>query len=347
MRFQPLICVLALCAVASTHAHAKEKAAAGGCAEPPTSSLVVNVKDRGAKGNGKADDTKAIKNAVDLVAGTGGTLYVPDGVYMVDAVTAGPIKLKSEMTLKLAPGATLKAFPNKARNYSIIDIVEASDVTVTGGTLEGERQRHQGKGGEGGMGLRILRDSKRITISGVTAKEMWGDGFYVKGARDVKFCAVAAIHNRRQGLSIVDANGVLVTHSSFRDTRGHAPAAGIDLEPDRPDQTIKNVHILNSEFIGNEGGGIKLHGKKGIISRLEIRGNVFRNNKPIELTGDYAALASNICNNRYVAEESAGGRSEGLYAYGEPVKMIHEGEGWVVTLNRAGGCSANVSTEER
>jgi hypothetical protein len=177
---------------------------------------------------------------------------------------------------------------------------------------------------------------------------MWGDGFYVKGARDVKFCGVAAVHNRRQGLSIVDANGVLVTHSSFRDTRGHRPAAGIDLEPDRPEQRIKNVRILDSEFINNEGGGIKLHGKKSTISNVEIKRNVFRNNKPIELTGDYAALSSNICGNRYVAEESASGRSEGLYAYGDPVKMMHQDQGWVITLNRTGGCSGGeVTTDGR
>ena len=316
-------------------------AQAGGCAEHPKSSLVVNVRDKGAKGDGKTDDTKAIREAVDAVAGTGGTLLVPDGIYMIDAVDKGPIKLKSDMTFKMSPGAVLKAIPNKARNYSILDIAGASNVTVTGGTLEGERGQHKGKGGEGGMGLRVLRGAKRITVSGVTAKEMWGDGFYVKGAEDVKFCAVTAIHNRRQGMSIVDANGVLITHSSFRDTRGTPPAAGVDLEPDRPEQRIKNVRILDSEFINNEGEGIKLHGKKSAISKLEIKRNTFRDNKPIALKGDYAALASNICNNRYISEERVAGRADGLYAYGEPVKMMHQGEGWVITLNRAGGCGGS------
>jgi hypothetical protein len=332
-----LICALAIGPVlATTSAFAQ----AGGCAEPPSSPLVVNVKDKGAKGDGETDDSDAIRDAVGAVAGTGGTVFVPDGVYMIDAVNKA-IKLKSGMTLKLAPGAKLKAFPNKERNYSIIDIASVADVTVTGGTLEGERRDHQGKDGEGGMGIRILRDAKRITVSGVTAQEMWGDGFYVKGAEDVKFCAVTAIHNRRQGMSIVEANGVLVTHSSFRDTRGTPPAAGIDLEPDRREQRIKNVRIVDSEFVNNEGEGIKLHGKKGAISKLEIRRNVFRNNKPIALKGDYAALASNICNNRYISEERVAGRADGLYAYGEPVKMMHQGEGWVITLNRAGGCGGS------
>ena len=61
-------------------------AQAGGCAEPPSSPLVINVKDKGAKGDGKTDDSEAIRDAVGAVAGTGGTVFVPDGVYMIDAV---------------------------------------------------------------------------------------------------------------------------------------------------------------------------------------------------------------------------------------------------------------------
>ncbi|NJN00443.1 MAG: right-handed parallel beta-helix repeat-containing protein, partial [Aquincola sp.] len=61
--------------------------------------------------------------------------------------------------------------------------------------------------------------------------KMWGDGFYVEGAKDTKFCGVTADNNRRQGLSIVEANGVLVTDSVFKNTRGTRPSAGIDLEP--------------------------------------------------------------------------------------------------------------------
>jgi hypothetical protein len=74
-----------------------------------------------------------------------------------------------------------------------------------------------------------------------------------------------------------------------------------------------------------------------VASNLEIQGNVFSGNRPIVLKGDYAALASNICGNRYIALE--GQLSDGLYAYGEPVKMVHHDESWIVTLNSRGGCA--------
>jgi polygalacturonase len=306
------------------------------CAEPPSSPRIINVKEKRAKGNGKADDTEAIQNAIDAIAGTGGTVLVPNGIYLVDAVGPDRLKLKSDMTLRLEPRAILKANPNKAPNYSLLDISGISNVTVTGGTLEGERRKHRGKKGEGGMGIRILRGARNITISGVTAKEMWGDGFYVKGATNVRFCAVSAVHNRRQGLSIVDADGVMIANSSFSQTRGTPPSAGIDLEPNDK-QRVSNVRILDSEFSDNAGAGIKLHGKRSTISNLEIQGNVFKGNRPIVLKGDYAALASNICGNRYIAFDEH--RPDGPYAYGEPVRMVHHDASWIVTLNGGGGCA--------
>ena len=85
------------------------------CAAPPTSTLTVDVKDKGAKGDGKTDDTAAIQSAIDDVAGANGTVFVPDGIYMVDAVRGKSLRLGSDMTLKLADNAVLNAFPNKSK----------------------------------------------------------------------------------------------------------------------------------------------------------------------------------------------------------------------------------------
>jgi polygalacturonase len=86
------------------------------CAPPPVSDLVVNVKDKGAVGDGRTDDSAAIQAAIDAVAGTKGTVLVPDGVYLVETVGKTRVKLGSDMTLKLAQGAVLKAIPNDEPN---------------------------------------------------------------------------------------------------------------------------------------------------------------------------------------------------------------------------------------
>jgi hypothetical protein len=195
-----------------------------------------------------------------------------------------------------------------------------SNVTVAGGTLLGERAEHVGTSGAGGMGIRISDGAQHVTISGVTAKAMWGDGFYVEGATDIEFCAVTADNNRRQGLSIIEADGVTVMGSVFKNTNGTRPSAGIDLEPDKPEQEITNVQIQNSKFIDNAGPGIEIAGKRGRISKIELTRNIFQGNRPILVENAPAILASAICGNRQVTTESPS--SEGPYAFADPVDMV-------------------------
>ena len=284
----------------------------------PASTLIVNVKDKGAKGDGQTDDTAAIQAAIDAIGGTKGTVLVPKGVYMIDAVD-NRLHLKDDMTLKLADGAVLKAIPNDSKKYSVLTISGVSNIWVIGGTLEGERDQHKGKSGEWGQGLRINKGAKHITVSNLVSKKMWGDGFYVHDAEDVRFCGVTADANRRQGLSIIQANGLLVLNSVFKNTHGTPPSAGIDLEPDKGEQAITNVRIVGSKFLDNEGGGIMVAGKKARVTKVEMIRNVFRNNRPfvLEIRADVAA---SICGNRQVNTQTETGG--GFNAYADPIDVV-------------------------
>ena len=45
---------------------------------------VVNVLDFGAVGDGVADDTQAIQDAIDSLPTGGGTVFIPGGLYLID-----------------------------------------------------------------------------------------------------------------------------------------------------------------------------------------------------------------------------------------------------------------------
>jgi len=63
------------------------------------------------------NDTAAIQMAINAVAGTGGTLLIPDGTYMINPIAdSGRVGLRmaSNMTLRLSSGAILKAITNSA-----------------------------------------------------------------------------------------------------------------------------------------------------------------------------------------------------------------------------------------
>ena len=68
-----------------------------------TETACISVRDFGAVGDGVADDTAAIQNAISCCP-TGGRVLVPQGTYYVR-----PLVLKSHMTLELQKGALLLA----------------------------------------------------------------------------------------------------------------------------------------------------------------------------------------------------------------------------------------------
>ncbi len=251
------------------------------CVPAPRSTLVVNVRDgrMGAQGDGINDDTQAIQRAVDVVAGTGGTVSVPKGIYLVNALVS--VRLKSDMTLALAPGAVLKAIPNGSAHSAILLVSKAERVTITGGTLLGERAGHTGQGGEWGHGL-SLAQARQVVVAGVTARECWGDGFYVSSSHEVTFCGVIADHNRRQGMSITSGKGIVVRDSTFRNTGGTLPEDGLDIEPNAGD-TVDNVLITGCTFVGNAGTGLQIgvphaHTGRAWIFHVVVDGNTSTGN---------------------------------------------------------------------
>lgn len=84
----------------------------------PAHSSVINVKEFGAKGDGKNIDSDAINKAIDEAnAQGGGTVFFPAGTYL-----SFSIRLKSNITLHLDNGARiLAAYPEENRGYDVAE----------------------------------------------------------------------------------------------------------------------------------------------------------------------------------------------------------------------------------
>lgn len=255
------------------------------CSPAPGSSTVVDAKSAGATGDGSTDDTAALQRAVTQAANASGTVSIPGGTYMIDGLKS--VKVPSNVTIKLASDATLKVIPNSSPTYSALQVT-GSNVNIIGGTIEGDRAQHQGSDGEWGMGVNIL-GGKNVVVEGVTAKELWGDGFYVGSeSSNITLCGVSSLHNRRQGLSITSVDGMVVKDSTFNDTDGTPPETGIDIEPNSGG-VAQNVQILNSTLSGNTRQGFLIYGEAGQVSNVTLDGNTVSNNR---LTGINFQFAS-------------------------------------------------------
>ncbi len=73
----------------------------------------INVRDKGARGDGQHDDTAAFQAAIDALPDAGGTVQVPAGTYLIDALAS--VRLRSRMHLQLSPDAKLVARPNNSK----------------------------------------------------------------------------------------------------------------------------------------------------------------------------------------------------------------------------------------
>jgi parallel beta-helix repeat protein len=244
------------------------------CVPQPTSAVVTNVKDLGAMGDGKTDDTKAIQKAVNGATGSGGTVLIPAGTYLINAEEA--IRLYGNFTLKMAEGAVLKAIPNDKDSFNVILIKDAENINIIGGIIEGERDTHKGTTGEWGMGIHITH-SKNIMVENVIAKNHWGDGFYVSNhSENLKFCGVIADNNRRHGMAVVSARGLLVRFSTFQRNNGYV-GGGLDIEPNE-DNSVEDYEISNSSFLFNQACGITTSVPGANAGKAFVRNGVINNN---------------------------------------------------------------------
>jgi polygalacturonase len=107
---------------------------------------VCDVRQFGAIGKGVDKDTVAIQKAIDTCAANrgGGVVQLTNGTYL-----SGPITLKSNITLSIAPNASLLGSPDRAdypkftfaRKETVqplVSAVNAENVTISGGgTIDG------------------------------------------------------------------------------------------------------------------------------------------------------------------------------------------------------------------
>lgn len=105
---------------------------------PAAGQQPMNVRDFGATGDGKTDDTKAIQRALDAAGEVRGTVFVPGGVYL-----CADLKMRPNTALMGVPtwdyhkagGTVLKLSSGDAK--CLLNIGEAQGATIDGLGFEG------------------------------------------------------------------------------------------------------------------------------------------------------------------------------------------------------------------
>ena len=200
------------------------------------------------------------------------TIIIGKGKYIVQATYEEDACLTVCSNTELVVNGSIELLPN---GFSMCDVVrlEGDNIVLRGkGQIVGDKHTHTGTEGEWGMGIRIT-NSKNVRVSGLTIKDCWGDCIYItKQSKNVVIDGCYLDHGRRQGISIVCADGVIIRKCKITNVGGTNPQYGIDIEPNAKDY-VDNVKIEHVT-IDQCKGGITTLGRKRNRKQIQI-GSVY------------------------------------------------------------------------
>lgn len=165
------------------------------------------------------------------------------------------IRSNSSVYFNVNSKIILKA--NNKAQYEIIRIHNVENVKLYYPVIEGDKYSHLDQKGEWGMGISI-RGTKNIEIFGAKVSKCWGDGIYLgitdinKRNINIKIINTILDDNRRNGMSIISAEYLLVENILSANTSGIAPMAGIDIEPNLNTDVIGKMVFNNVKTFNNK-----------------------------------------------------------------------------------------------
>lgn len=272
--------------------------------------------------------TTMFNEAIKLASNLGLKTYVPDGDYWIEATDPdhitnnylkknnGGIIILDNTTLLMSDNANIHVIPNEDKAYNLINCYNKTNVKILGGNLIGDRDNNViDRKGEWGYGIAVQGGSN-IEIKDVHISNMWGDGVNIQRCimgeaptsyypENVLIENIFSDNNRRQGLSLEEGSNIVIRKSTFSNTNGTAPEAGIDVEPawvDSKDVPIcRDITIEDCNFYNNNGSELLIKGsivnESLVVKDITVLRNTFYTTNKNETKTGVAfncALADNI-----------------------------------------------------
>lgn len=175
------------------------------------------------------------------------------------------LTLKSNSKIIFNKYSKLIMAPNNQTNYGVLNLIKINNVKIYYANIEGDKHKHLSDKGEWGMGINIL-GSQNISIQNALITSCWGDGIYMDMYENVHPKSISIYKtqlndNRRNGMSVISADGLKVNYLLSSNTKGTLPESGIDIEPDNNQRVLKNIDLNHITTYKN--------GRDGILIALE------------------------------------------------------------------------------
>ena len=198
-------------------------------------------------------------------------IYVEKGTYYVTVTESAPRCLVIDSNTSLIIDGSIVLRENDLMSYSILHTI-GNNISIYGaGSIVGDKPTHTGSTGEWGMGIYIF-GGENVSVRGLSIKDCWGDCIYIRrNAKNVIIENCVIDNGRRQGISIISAENVLVRKCKITNIDGTNPAYAIDVEPNQGD-VVRLVRIENVE-VNNCRGGFESNGyaTDAIIEAISVK----------------------------------------------------------------------------
>lgn len=225
---------------------------------------ILSTTDFALVGDGVADDTAAAIQAVTAARLQGGDqriLLWRKGTYKINNVIA----TGSNITIIFEPGVIIDATGLPNETTSLFAISNQTNVTMigNGATFNGARATAVVEGNSAAF---FVYGSDNVLIRDFNINGFATDGITLTGdagasgpCTNVRIEGCYCNNNRRNGLSIIHAKGVVVQGGVYRNSNGapNGPHAGIDVEPNSQN-FAQNILISGVRTQDNAGPGLLL-----------------------------------------------------------------------------------------
>lgn len=205
-----------------------------------------------AKTSAQSQESQSVKlQQTNDVAVKLGVPFIVDAEFMVlpvENVQGICFSVRSNNDITFTPKGKFKIVPNNLETYSIVHVENIENYKLVFPRVQGDRDEHLGTAGEWGYGLTVYQ-SKKGYIYRPEVNNTWGDGIYV-GRRwglinddtptDITISEPTVLNAGRNGISFSAGTRVNILLPYVYGTKGKAPEAGIDIEPEAADGLPKS-----------------------------------------------------------------------------------------------------------
>lgn len=173
---------------------------------PPGSvTLIRNVRDYGARGDGVSDDTAAIQAAL-AAASAGECVYLPNGTYVVSGINLPA----SSITIAGAGAGSVLKLKNAANASLLTNTAGITDITIRDLQIDGNNANQTSGLGRGTNGILIF-NAQRVSIVGVSIHDTYTNAIRLQ---KVTVGMVRGCILRNIGKAGVSASGIDATPSN-------------------------------------------------------------------------------------------------------------------------------------